>query len=299
MRGKIIFAGLILGLSALAANVASAQDNVRVPGGGGATPADINCSGTVTSESVPKDTYVITGQNSNTQIVFIDGDLIYINKGSDQGAKVGDLFSITRPLVDTTEIEWTKWQNSILHKMGTVWEDEGQARIVVAQPKVSIAQIEHPCDFVQRGDTVLPYVQRPVPPLKQNVEFDKFAAPNGKALAMIIAGKKFREQVGTNDIVYVNLGNLQGVKIGDYFRVFRYEGTQHETAYNTPRFSFDLSYKNPTYGFGSSPAKWNWSNVPRENIGEGVVLRTGPNSSTVLITFTLGQIYAGDYVEVE
>ena len=37
--------------------------------------------------------------------------------------------------------------------------------------------------------------------------------------------------------------------------------------------------------------------LPREDVGEGVVLRTGPNSSTVLITFSLREIYPGDYVE--
>jgi hypothetical protein len=295
MRGKkIIFAGLILGLSGLAA---SAQD--RVAGGGGAIPNDINCSGVVTSESVPRDTYVITGQQSNHQIVFIEGDYIYINKGSDQGAKVGDTFSIVRPMEDSIKMEWTKWQTSILGKMGTVWEDEGQARIVVAQPKVSIAQVQHSCGFIQRGDTVLAYTERPVPQPKQNMNFDRFAPPSGKAKAMVIIGKDYRQQVGSNEIVYVNLGNLQGVKVGDYFRIFRYEGTEHETAFQTPRYSFDVALKSPTYGYGSAPKEWNWNNVPRENIGEGVVLRTGPNSSTVLITFILHEVYAGDYVEVE
>ena len=39
--------------------------------------------------------------------------------------------------------------------------------------------------------------------------------------------------------------------------------------------------------------------VPREVLGEGVVLRTAPNSSTVLITFSEREIFAGDYVEME
>ncbi len=122
MRGKIFFAGLILGLSALAA---SAQD--RVSGGGGAAAGDISCSsGIVTSEAVPRDTYVITGREASNKIVFVEGDYIYVNKGSDQGAKVGDVLSIIRPAEDTARIEWTKWQYSILNKMGTMWQDEGR-----------------------------------------------------------------------------------------------------------------------------------------------------------------------------
>jgi hypothetical protein len=53
------------------------------------------------------------------------------------------------------------------------------------------------------------------------------------------------------------------------------------------------------YGFGSVPEKWKWDNTPREVIGEGIVLRTGTNSATVLTTFSLREFFVGDYVELE
>jgi hypothetical protein len=184
--------------------------------------------------------------------------------------------------------------------MGTMWDDEGRVKVVVARPDVSIAQVEHSCDYVQRGDILLPFVERPAPPLKSGANFDRFAPSNGKQMAMVITGKKYQQQVGNNDVVYINLGNDQGVKVGDYFRIFRYQGTEHEAVYQTHRNAFDVEgVLGPTEGFGRVPTKYNWSNVPREDLGEGVVLRTGPNSSTVLITFSLREIYPGDYVEVE
>jgi hypothetical protein len=87
-------------------------------------------------------------------------------------------------------------------------------------------------------------------------------------------------------------------------RIFRYTGTQHETVFQDPRYAFDQDDALhvaffPVYGFGSVPAKYDWSNTPREDVGEGIVLRTGPNSSTVLITSSLREIYPGDYIEVE
>jgi hypothetical protein len=123
-------------------------------------------------------------------------------------------------------------------------------------------------------------------------------------MAMIITGKKFQAQSGNNDIVYVNLGSSQNVKVGDYFRIFRFHGTQHETDYQTPRYSFDLEQGDAIpdvgiYGFGVAPKKYNWTNTPREDVGEGIVVRTGPNSSSVLITFSLREIFPGDYVEIE
>ncbi len=292
MRGKIVLAGLILGLFGI---VASAQD--KTPS---SFPNDVYCAGVVTSEAVPHETFVITGEESGTKAVFIDHDYVYVNKGSSQGVKVGDAFSVVRPVEDPIKVDWTKWQTSILHKMGTVWQDEGRLQVVSVRPDVSIAQIQHACEYVQRGDIVLPFVERPQPPLKPEDHFDRFAPADGKPLAMIITGKIFQQQVGRNDVVYVNLGTMQGVKAGDYFRIFRYTGTQHETAYQTRRFAFDVDGDlGPTYGYGSVPVKYNWTNVPREDLGEGVVLRTGPNSATVLITFSVREIYAGDYVELE
>jgi hypothetical protein len=104
-------------------------------------------------------------------------------------------------------------------------------------------------------------------------------------------------------VFFVNLGSQQGVRVGDYFRIFRYTGTEHEAAYATRRAAFDndkeATVYGRVYGFGSSPAKWKWDNTPREVIGEGIVLRTGTNSATVLATFSLREFFVGDYVELE
>lgn len=298
MRGKIVLANLVV---ALAGTVASAQNaaQAQVP-----RPSDVYCSGTVTTESVPRDAYIITGEESNYRLLFNENDIVYINKGASQGVKVGDVFSVIRQVEDPYGIEWTKWQDAILKKMGTVWDDEGRVRVIAVRSNTSIAQIEHSCDMLQRGDILLPFTERPAPPLKSEDTFDRFAPANGKPMAMIITGKGFQAAVGREDIVYVNLGNGQGVKVGDYFRIFRFTGTQHETVYQDPRYAFDQNDQLavpffPIYGFGSVSKKYDWSNTPREDVGEGVVLRTGPNSSTVLITFSLREIYPGDYVELE
>jgi hypothetical protein len=294
MRGKIVLAGLILSLSGI---VTSAQGAPAAP-----TQADLYCTGTITNESIPRDSYVITGEGSNYRITFDEGDYVYLNKGASQGVKVGDEFSVVRAVEDPTEIDWSKWQTQIIRKLGTWWEDEGRVRVVVAQPNTAVAQVENSCSYVQRGDIILPFKERPAPPLKSEVNFDRFAPFSGKATAMVMIGRAFQVQMGTNDIFFVNLGSEQGVRVGDYFRIFRYTGTQHETAYQTKNFAFDADKESKlgrVYGFGSVPAKYTWDNTPREVIGEGIVLRTGSNSATVLATFSLREFYVGDYVELE
>ena len=98
---------------------------------------------------------------------------------------------------------------------------------------------------------------------------------------------------GTDGIVFVNLGSSQGVQVGDYFRVFRYQGTRNETTYELSGTAYKV------YGFGSTPIAYQWDNLPRQVLGEGIVLRTGPNSATVLLTTAREEIFDGDYVELE
>jgi hypothetical protein len=292
MRGKFILAGLLLSLSSA---IVSAQDVTAVP-----NEKDLYCAGTVTSEAVPRDTYLITGEESSNKIVFNTGDLVYINKGASQGVKVGDQFSVIRPVENRLKVDWTKWQSEILKKMGTVWDDEGRLVVTVVRPDLSIARVIHGCDALQRGDIVLPFMERPAPPLRLDSKVDQFAPLTGKPLAMVITAKNFLAEVGTDDIVYVNLGSAQGVKVGDHFRICQYTGTQHEGPFQTQRYDFDVDGDfGPTVGYGRAPAKYNWTNVPRRVLGEGLVLRTGPNSSTVLVTASDREIFAGAYVELE
>jgi hypothetical protein len=58
-------------------------------------------------------------------------------------------------------------------------------------------------------------------------------------------------------------------------------------------------YQYMMYGFGSAPQRYAWNDLPREVLGEGIVLNVSRNSSTVMITFSRIEIYAGDYVEIE
>jgi hypothetical protein len=110
---------------------------------------------------------------------------------------------------------------------------------------------------------------------------------------MVVSGKDASDVYGRNNVVYVNLGANQGVKVGDYYRIFRYQGSRSETVPQTKDFQYMI------YGFGTAPAKYQWNDLPREVIGEGIVFNVSHNSSTMMITFTSSEVYAGDYVEIE
>lgn len=254
----------------------------------------VNCSGFVTDQKVGDEMRIVSSEQSDLKIQFSRGDYVHINRGLDKGVRVGDRFSVVRPDKDPLEASWFKWQNKLMKAMGTTYLDGGQLRVVNVQPKVSVAEVVFSCgDPMQRGDILVPYQDRPAPPFKDAAAFDHFAPVSGKPVAMVVTGAGFHQVSGRNDTVYVNLGSAQGVKVGDYFRFFRYQGSTAGSAPNTKDFQYKL------FGFGSAPVKYQWNDLPREVFGEGIVLNVSHNSSTVLITYSTLEVYAGDYVEIE
>jgi hypothetical protein len=272
---------------------AAARGQQQAPADPATTQGDIYCSGMVSSSPVARSGEIVSGEQAMYRATFEQGDMVYLDEGANKGVKVGDVFLAMRPLNDDNDFAWFEAQPKLLHAMGQMWADEGRLKVLVVNQNTSIAQITNSCDYMQRGDVVQPFEERPVPELKSEQSFDRFAPSSGKRKAMVVTGKAYRSTAGDHDVVYVNLGSNQGVKVGDYFRIFRYQDNGDSNAFQSPKMGTEV------WGYGAAPAHYSWKELPREVLGEGVVLRASPNASTVLITLSLREIYAGDYCELE
>jgi hypothetical protein len=291
MRARLAALSLVVLVGAAIMSAQNTPQGPRIPAQ--VTYSAVNCSGFVMDQKVPDAIAIVSGEQSNYKIAFDRGDLVYINRGQDKGVRVGDRFAVVRPVEDPNRVPWFKWQAKLMKAMGTEYEDTGQLRVVNVQPKVSIAEVTFSCRYMQRGDIVVPYQDRPQPPFKDPAAFDHFAPVSGKPVAMVVAGLDFTDLFGKFHTTYVNLGTKQGVKVGDYFRVFRYQGTNVETVPQSKDYQYTM------YGFGSAPQRYSWNDLPREVLGEGIVINVSSNSSTMMITYSTIEIYAGDYVEIE
>ena len=291
MRARLAALSLVIFLGAAVSSAQNAQQAPPAPAQADFTT--VNCSGFVTDQKVPDGIRLISGEQSNYKITFGRGDRVFINRGQDKGVRVGDRFSVVRAHEDTNEVQWFKWQGKLMKAMGTAYSDAGQVRVINVQPKVSIAEVTFSCGYMVRGDILQPYQDRPAPPFKDPAPFDHFAPVSGKPVAMVVTGTDFTQLFGRNHAIYVNLGTKQGVKVGDYFRVFRYQGSMSETVPQTRGYQYTM------YGFGTAPARYEWNDLPREVLGEGIVINVSNNSSTVMITYSTMEIRAGDYVEIE
>jgi hypothetical protein len=277
------------------AAVCSAQTGPDATAPAGPQPdySSVYCSGFISDPKVPTDTQIISAEQSNYKIIFARGDYVHINRGEDKGVKVGDRYTIVRPEKDEAN-EWFKGQPKASKEAGTIYRDGGQIRIVNVQPKVSVAEITFSCGgYMQRGDLARPFEERPVPPYKSAAAFDHFAPVSGKPVGTVVSSADYWQLMGKGNIAYVNIGAGKGVKVGDYMRAFRYQGTTAEYAVITKGDQYKI------YGFGSAPTRYEPKDLPREILGEGIVLNVSRNSATVLLTYDTAEIYAGDFVEVE
>jgi hypothetical protein len=287
MRAKWV-SGLIL--AGFAAATAAAQTVPTMPGDGA-----MYCSGMITTENVPQDSYIISGEESQIKLTFFTRDLVYINRGADQGVKEGDKFDVMRAeKKDPLDQEWFKGQFAIMRAMGTKYADMGRLRVVHVGPKVSTATVEFACDLMQRGDLVMPFVERPAPQYKESAPIDIFAPISAKATAgMLVSTRSFGQTAGSGSVAYINLGSTEGLKVGSYVRVFRYAGPTKEVVPQEQKAAYAM------YGWGSAPVKYTPEQLPREILGEAIVIRATAHTATVLITAMRNDMYVGDYVEVE
>jgi hypothetical protein len=254
----------------------------------------VYCSGFVSDPKVPDDIRVISGEQANYKIVFSRGDYVYMNRGAQQGVKLGDVYSIVRPDKDPTN-EWFYGQEKLAKRMGIIYRDLGQIRVVNVQAETSTAEILFSCDYMQRGDVARPFVERPVPPYKEAAKFDIFAPVNGKPVGTIVSAVDWHQAFGAGITAYVNIGASKGVKVGDYLRFFRYQASKDDISATAGEH--DLQYK--VYGFGSAPKKYSAKDLPREILGEGIVLNVTKDAATVLVTYEREEAYTGDFAELE
>jgi hypothetical protein len=109
----------------------------------------------------------------------------------------------------------------------------------------------------------------------------------------VVSSSTFQQSQGQGSTIYINLGAAQGVKVGDYIRLFRYQGKDIEVVPQTKGYVYQL------YGYGSTPQRYEWKDLPREVLGEGIVLNASRNAATVFVTFSSADLFAGDNAEIE
>jgi len=261
------------------------------------TETEIYCSGIVSRLAPRPLGSVVSGEDAIDKLQFFQGDAVYLHLAAHSAAhsapKPGEQFLVVRAAKDPTQIPWFRGEKRLERRMGRLWDDIGRVRVIKLAGRVTIARVESSCVPMKRGDLLLAFEPRPAPPLPAPGLKDVFAAPASPVIGRVVSAKDFRQILGAGYIAYVDLGKRQGVKVGDRLLLFRHPGQQDDEVYQMGEAAARPE------GFGHSRPSHGAGRLPREILGEAVVLRVSRTAATILITSSRREIELGDYAARE
>jgi hypothetical protein len=96
--------------------------------------------------------------------------------------------------------------------------------VICAQERSAIAEISYGCADTQIGDFVIPFEPVPVPLVRRTQVATMCDVPNGKVIGHIVETRDAVTPVGTDSVVFLDLGEADGLNPGDFLTVYRPSG---------------------------------------------------------------------------
>jgi hypothetical protein len=280
---------------------------------------ELYCGGFIQYAPAPNKLQIIGGEEEQEQRVYSQGDIVYINAGSNQGVKEGQEFSVVRPR--------GQFNSDFSRKkgyLGVYTQELGRLRVVDVKERVSVARVEYSCEMMLLGDMLRAANERVAPFTRNEVPLDRFADPTGKQRGRIVMARDLREAPTVNDIIYIDLGTEDNIKPGDYFTIYRPLGTGNLTRFRdeevTPTASAGFESERYKGGKFSNKAQRvqdpnntgvygpmvttpdilrSRPRMPRKIVGEMVVLSVQQRTATAVITRVAQEVHTGDFVELQ
>ncbi|HEX8176157.1 MAG TPA: hypothetical protein VF543_13640 [Pyrinomonadaceae bacterium] len=281
---------------------------------------ELYCGGFIQYAPAPNNLQIVGGEEEQEQRVYAQGDLVFINAGSNQGVTVGQEFSVVRPRGQFTS-DFSRKKGYL----GVYTQELGRLRVVDVKERVSVARVMHSCETMLLGDMLRAANERVAPFTRNETALNRFSDPTGKQRGRIVLARDGREAPTVNDIIYIDLGTEDNIKPGDYFTVYRPLGRGNITGslmdeeitptansgFESERFkggkfsnkSQRVQDPNNTGVYGpmitTPDVKDRRPRMPRKVVGEIVVLSVQQRTATAVITRVAQEVHTGDFVELQ
>jgi hypothetical protein len=273
------------------------------------------CAGYIRLQKLPQMPEIVGALEEQEQRTYANGDVVYLNAGSQQGIKEGQSFQIIRPRGTVKGVH--KEKRGFL---GTYVQDIGQLRVFKVNEQTAAARITFTCDMALLGDLLTPIPDREAPLLRTGGDLDQFAEPSGKPTGRLMMARGNREMVTRNDVVYIDLGGEDKVSPGDYLTIYRPLGTGNITRVDNEENARtrDNGFQSNRFrggGFSNMASRTKGGDrnrpitskevkdhrppMPRKIVGEMVVISVDSRTATAIITRVVSEVHTGDWVEVQ
>ena len=274
-----------------------------------ATGNDLYCAGFINAKPTPNYFQIVGAEEENIRYHLVRGDVVYLNAGRSQGVEPDMLYTIVRPRGD--------FRSPFVHtsgerNLGVYTLELGVLRVFAVQETTSTARILFSCSDIQLGDLLRAFEDRRSPASDVSRPIPRYEPPSGKITGRIVLQRDQKEMLSPRDVVYIDLGQNCGIKVGDRFTIFR----EYPDDANTVRFNDDDivqrrsgGYQSGTYKGGTfsndhpsegrQRVKNHRPEIPHKVVGELVVISVQGKSSTAVVTRTTQETHPGDWVELQ
>lgn len=176
---------------------------------------DVYCTGWLGQPEEPMTAQISGADSMDSTRLFGEGDIVYLTIGSARGCLPGQEYWIVRPdrLVYEDEAE--------LQLVGRIYRTPGRLRVICAQEETAIAEITLSCIDVNLGDFILPFEPIPIPLVRRPRSITSCDVPNGKPVGRIVEVRDFATPITEQTVVFIDMGEAQGLGPGDFLTVYR------------------------------------------------------------------------------
>jgi hypothetical protein len=275
------------------------------------------CGGFIEQTTQAAAGQIVGAEQEKERRVFGEGDFVFIDAGAQSGVRAGQEFVVVRPR--------GQFRSTFSRKKGSLGvytQEVGRLRVVRVRDRVAVAEVRLACTDLLVGDLLRPAQERPALNARAETALDRFAEPTGKQTGRLVLARDGREMVSRDDVVFIDLGAEDGLKAGDYLTVFRPE--KHAVLVD---YGAEI-VPNSRGGFQSDARRGGGHSimaqrvkdvdgpesgrtvktpeirrarpaVPRQVVGELVVIRVEGRAATAVVTRVAQEIHTGDAVEVQ
>ncbi len=159
----------------------------------------------------------IVGNKNREREMLAETDTVYLAGGADKGVKVGDRLVVLRQVASRLMHPEDTHRRRAL---GDVMQQTGVLRVVTVHPKGSVAVVEKAMDPIESGHWAAPYAEPASIPLKLRTDIQE--PIQVKDVAKVIYTRDDHKHTGAGEMMIVDKGSADGLKVGDMLLALRY-----------------------------------------------------------------------------
>ena len=176
---------------------------------------DVYCAGWIGAMSEPVTGRIVAAEYEDSREMYALGDIVYSDVGARDGLAAGQEFWVIRPGHEVLE------PGSATKTLGRFYETPGRVKVVCVQETSAILEFTESCEPAYLGDLLIPFEPIPIPLVRASTPLTQCDPASGKVTGLIVDVKDRATPVGTDSVIFLNLGEDDGLYPGDFLTVFR------------------------------------------------------------------------------